>query len=112
MKQPKFELFKGRNEKYYFRLKAANGEPILASRAYRSKTGAMHGIASVMENASVDERFFVRVSSDLKYYFVLRSKGGQTIGWSELYQSKQGRNHGIDAVQRAVRVGRVFDLSV
>lgn len=43
----KFELFKGINGNYYFRLKAANGEKIAQSEGYTTKQGALNGIAVV-----------------------------------------------------------------
>ena len=50
---PKFEIFKGANGKYYFRLKASNGEIIAQSEGYSSKQGAQDGIASVKKNAPI-----------------------------------------------------------
>jgi uncharacterized protein len=49
----KFEIFKGTNGKYYFRLKASNGEIIAQSEGYSSKQGAQDGIASVKKNAPI-----------------------------------------------------------
>lgn len=50
---PKFEIFKSTNGKYYFRLKASNGEIIAQSEGYSSKQGAQDGIASVKKNAPI-----------------------------------------------------------
>jgi len=50
---PKFEIFKGSDDKYYFRLKAANGEIIAQSQGYATKQGAQDGIASVKKNAPI-----------------------------------------------------------
>lgn len=47
----KFEIFKDANNKYRFRLKAANGEIIAASEAYNSKDACLNGITSVKNNA-------------------------------------------------------------
>ena len=49
---PKFELFKDKKGEYRFRLKAGNGEIILASEGYVSKDGCKNGIASVRKNAA------------------------------------------------------------
>lgn len=43
----KFEIFKGSNGNYYFRLKAANGEIIATSEGYTTKQAAKDGIAAV-----------------------------------------------------------------
>ena len=39
----KFEIFKGKNGAYYFRLKAANGEIIATSEGYVAKQSAQAG---------------------------------------------------------------------
>jgi uncharacterized protein len=110
MRKPKFEIFAGRDGQFYFRLKAANGEPILSGRAYDSKPGAVHGIANVMTEAQEDDRFVRKTSANFKYFFQLRSKTGRLIGWSELYETRQGRDNGIRAVQTAIQWGRIADL--
>ena len=51
----KFELFKGKNGEYYFRLKAPNGEVIADSEGYRSKAGARNGIDAVKKYAASAE---------------------------------------------------------
>lgn len=49
---PKFELFQDKTGKYRFRLKATNGQVILISDGYASRTGCMNGIESVKKNAA------------------------------------------------------------
>lgn len=43
----KFEIFKGINGNYYFRLKAANGQIMATSEGYTTKQSAQDGIAAV-----------------------------------------------------------------
>lgn len=43
----KFEVFKGTDGKFYFRLKAENGEKIAQSEGYTTKQAALNGIAAV-----------------------------------------------------------------
>ncbi len=52
MPESQFEIFKDKNGKFRFRLKAPNGEIIATSEAYETKQGCEKGIASVQENAS------------------------------------------------------------
>ncbi len=47
----KFEIFKGKDDKFYFHLKAANGEIIASSQGYTTKAHAENGIYSIIENA-------------------------------------------------------------
>lgn len=54
----RFEIFKGINGNFYFRLKSANNEIIAQSEGYASKQGAQNGIAAVKRdapNARVDD---------------------------------------------------------
>ena len=50
-KCPKFELYTGKDGKTYFRLVAANGQPIGRSEGYNAKSSAKNGIESVRKNA-------------------------------------------------------------
>ena len=49
-KCPKFEIYLDKIGEYRFRLKARNGEPILASEGYTAKSGCKNGIESVRQN--------------------------------------------------------------
>ncbi|MEM0996313.1 MAG: YegP family protein [Bacteroidota bacterium] len=111
MRKPKFEIFTTNDGQFQFRLKAANGEPIMTGRAYDSKYGVMHAIAHVMKEAQEEIRFVRKASANYKFFFQLRSKSGRLIGWSQLYQTRQGRDNGIRAVQTAIKWGRVEDLT-
>jgi len=48
---PVFELYKDKAGEFRFRLRAKNGEPILASEGYSAKASALGGIESVKKNA-------------------------------------------------------------
>ncbi|MBR0385777.1 MAG: YegP family protein [Erysipelotrichaceae bacterium] len=48
---PKFEIYTDKAGEFRFRLKAANGEIIMASEGYAQKAGCKNGIESVRKNA-------------------------------------------------------------
>ena len=48
---PVFEVYKDKKGEFRFRLRAKNGEPILASEGYSAKASAIGGIESVKKNA-------------------------------------------------------------
>merc|ERR1712039_723987 len=108
----KFELFKSdKNGEFYFRLKAGNGEIILASEGYKAKAGAQNGIESVRTNAVISERFDRRESKNGHPYFVLKAGNGEIIGVSEMYESgKTSRDHGIDSVAKNAPDAKFEDL--
>ena len=94
---PKFQIFKGANDEFYFRLKASNGQIILASEGYTAKANAHNGIDSVKTNAK-PERFDKKNSANGQYYFNLKAANGEIIGTSEMYTSEAGRDNGIQSV--------------
>lgn len=48
---PKFEMYEDKAGEFRFRLKARNGEIILASEGYKAKASCKNGIESVRKNA-------------------------------------------------------------
>ncbi|WP_333991960.1 YegP family protein [Burkholderia orbicola] len=106
----KFELKKAVNGQYYFHLKSANGEVILASERYEEKSGARNGIASVRENAPLDERYERKLAHNGEPMFNLKAANHQIIGTSETYKTVQGRENGIAAVKRDAPIAETVDL--
>ena len=96
----KFELFQSpKNKKYYFRLKARNGQVILASEGYESKSSAKNGISSVQKNCSDDDCFDRKEAKNGKYHFNLLARNNQIIGSSQMYASKDSMEKGIKSVK-------------
>ncbi len=109
---PKFEIFTGSNNQFYFRLKASNSEPILASEGYTTKANCRNGISSVKTNAPSDSNYERLTARNDKYYFNLKSAhNGQVIGTSEMYESTQGRDNGIESVKLNAPLADVVDLT-
>lgn len=96
----KFELKTAANGKYHFNLKAGNGQIILSSEMYESKSAAENGIASVQNNAADDARYERKESSNGKPYFNLKASNGQSIGKSEMYESAAAMENGIESVKK------------
>jgi len=94
-----FELKIAKNGQYHFNLLAGNGQIILSSEMYESKSAAENGIASVQKNAGDDARYDRRTSAKGDPYFVLKSTNGQEIGRSEMYSSASAMENGIASVK-------------
>ena len=95
----KFELKVAKNGQYHFNLLAGNGQIILSSEMYESKSAAENGIASVQKNSGDDSRYDRRTSAKGDPYFVLKSTNGQEIGRSEMYSSASAMENGIASVK-------------
>jgi uncharacterized protein YegP (UPF0339 family) len=61
----KFECYKDKAGEFRFRLKAGNGETILASEGYTSKSSCTNGIESVKKNC-LDESCFEKKTTVLR----------------------------------------------
>ena len=95
----KFEIKQASNGQYMFNLKSGNGQIILTSEMYSSKSGAENGVASVRTNAPLDERYERKTSSNGSHYFALRAANHQIIGTSQRYASAAAMEAGIASVQ-------------
>jgi len=95
-----FEAYTDQKGQYRFRLKASNGQVILQSEGYTSKTGCMNGIESVRENAPKKDRYVTSVDKAGKYRFKLLAANKEAIGTSEGYSSEAGMKSGIKSVGR------------
>ncbi len=70
----KFELYTGKDNQYRFRLKARNGEIILKSEGYTTKSSCEKGIASVKTNAPEDNRYRILSKRGEMFWIRFRSK--------------------------------------
>lgn len=95
----KFVIKTGANQQYYFSLKADNGQKILASEGYTTKSACNNGIDSVKTNATDDTKYDKKISTNGKHYFNLKASNGQIIGTSEIYETTAGRDSGIASVK-------------
>lgn len=95
----KYVIKNSSDGQFMFNLKAGNGEIILTSERYTTKSSAENGIESVRTNSPVDERYDRLTSSSNQPYFTLKAANGQVIGRSEMYSSTSARETGIQSVK-------------
>ncbi len=95
----KFIISKRTNGDYQFNLKARNGHIILTSEGYKSKSACINGIESVQKNAQKNDRYEKNTAVNGKFYFILKASNGQVVGTSEIYESVNGMENGIDSVK-------------
>lgn len=107
----KFEIYTDKAGEYRFRLKASNGEPILASEGYKAKAGCLNGIESVKKNAPVDTLYERKQTQAGKFMFNLKSSNGQVIGASQSYETVAGRDNGIESVKKNAPEATVIEVA-
>ncbi len=106
---PKFDLTTTSNNQFRFDLTASNGQTILNSETYTTKSNALNGIDSVKTNAPYDNNYKRLRSVNNEYYFNLLAQNGQVIGTSETYQTSAGMENGIDSVKTNAPIAEVED---
>jgi len=107
----KFECYKDKAGEFRFRLKAGNGETILASEGYSSKGGCANGIESVQKNSANPDRFEKKETDGGKFRFNLKSSNGQVIGTSQSYSSESGCDNGMKSVANSAPGAAIDDQS-
>jgi uncharacterized protein YegP (UPF0339 family) len=106
-----FEIKRSADGRFMFNLKAANDQVILTSQIYETKENAEQGIASVKQNAPLDERYEEKVGTDGAPYFVLHAGNHLVIGRSEMYSSREAMHKGIASVKKNAAAAETVDLS-
>lgn len=106
-----YELKKAKNGEFFFNLLAANGQGILTSEMYSSKSAALNGIASIQANCGEDSQFECKTSSNGKAYFVVKAKNHQVIGQSQMYESESGCQNGMESVKTNGCCTEIKDLT-
>ncbi len=96
----KFVISKRKNGEFQFNLKAGNGQIILTSEGYTTKSACQNGVESVKKNAPDEAKFDKLTAKNGKFYFNLKATNGQIIGSSEMYESEASRNNGIESVRK------------
>ena len=107
----KFTITKARNGKFHFNLKSGNGEIVLASQGYKSRSGCRNGIESVRKNGALTERFEEKLARNGKAYFVLKAANGQVVGQSQMYSDARSCRSGINSVKKSSKSAKLVDES-
>lgn len=105
----KFEIFKDRGGKFRFRLKASNGETILASQGYASRSGVHSGIRSVRTHCKRKACFEVAKTAS-GHRFNLVASNGRVVGTSESYKTPRACENGVKSVRSSAPKARVENV--
>lgn len=107
----KFEIYKDKKGEFRFRLKASNGQNILASEGYKTKASCKNGIESVRKNSADASRFEKKDTKAGKFSFNLKAGNSQVIGTSQSYDAAKSRDAGIKSVATNAPKAKVEDTT-
>jgi len=100
--RPSFDLWKDAGGQWRFELLASNGEGLLNSQGYASRTAALGGLLSVLDNGQATAAYELKTAVNGDSYFNLLAANRAVIGTSEMYVTASNAKAGIDATVRAV----------
>lgn len=90
-----FEIFKGKDGQHYFRFKLNEGQKIIRSEGYTTKSAAKKRIMAVKRISKLRDSYLRKKTKDNKYYFNIKAKNGEIVSTSKTYSSKIGREGAI-----------------
>lgn len=99
----RFDILRKKSGKFTFRLMGANGQLLLSSESFGTRSAAQSAVKDVVESADTESNFERRENSQGDYYFVLKSPSGRILAKSDVFASEAGRETGIWAVKRNAR---------
>ncbi len=95
-----FDLWQS-TDGWHFHLKAGNGDILLASEAYTSRTGAINGVLAI-ENNGEDADMYQVVKGASGYLLHLVAPNNEIIGFTQTYSSKSNATRAIGSCVHAV----------
>lgn len=107
----RFEIFRHSTEGYRFRLRARNGEVILASESSAKYANCVDCVEAVQKSVKNPSCFEIVRSANGKHYFVL-SADRQIIGRSELYESADACADGVASAVKNAPAAKIVDLAL
>jgi uncharacterized protein YegP (UPF0339 family) len=99
---PHFDLWQDTTGQYRFHLKAGNAQILVTSEAYTSRTDALGGVLSVLDNGGLASHYETIIATNGQRYFNLVSPNHEIIATSETYSSKAAATKGVNASITAV----------
>lgn len=104
-----FDVITGTDGKRYFHLRAKNGEIVLQSQGYSSKSKALDGIDAVRDSGREEGAYEIVELEDGGAFFRLVAENGEIVGRSEIYVSKSNAQRGADTVRELIASELVAD---
>ncbi len=97
----KLSFWQATDGQWHFNLKSGNGAVLLTSEAYTSRTGAINGALSVLENGVDSTQYSVNQTAT-GYNVHLLAANNESIAFSQVYSSKSNATRAVTSSVRAV----------
>jgi len=97
----KLGFWQATDGQWHFNLKSGNGAILLTSEAYTSRTGAINGALSVLDNG-VDSTQYAVTKTATGYNVHLKAGNNESIAFSQVYSTKSSATRAVTSSVRAV----------
>ena len=98
----KVDLWKSTDGQYRFHVVSGNGRTLLTSEGYTSRTGALNGILSVLDNGVDPAMYQLNETESGGYNLRLRAGNNEIIGFTQAYSTKSNAKRAITSCVTAV----------
>lgn len=98
----KLNLWQSSDSQWRFNVVSGNGRTLLTSEAYTSRTGALNGVLSVLENGVDPAMYQVNKTASGKYNLRLRAANYEIIAFTQAYATKSSATRAIGSCVRAL----------
>ena len=107
----KFVITKKNSGEFQFYLQSGNGQTLLSSESYLTKTSCENAIFSVRTNLRDASKLVSIITIDGKAYFNLKAINERVLGTSELYENQSAMLNGIELLKTYAPFAQIEDLT-
>ncbi|HSD87808.1 MAG TPA: YegP family protein [Kofleriaceae bacterium] len=97
----KLDLWQSADSQWHFHVVSGNGRTLLTSESYTSRTGALNGVLSVLDNGVDPAQYQVNKVTN-GYNLHLRAGNYETIAFTQTYTTKSSATRAITSCVRAI----------
>jgi uncharacterized protein YegP (UPF0339 family) len=98
----KVDLWQSTDGQWRFHVVSGNGRTLLTSEGYTSRTGALNGILSVLDNGVDPAMYQLNKTASGKYNLRLRAANHEIIAFTQAYSTKSSATRAITSCVNAV----------
>jgi uncharacterized protein len=98
----KVDLWQSSDSQWRFHVVSGNGRTLLTSEGYTSRTGALNGVLSVLDNGVDPAMYALNQTASGKWNLRLRAANFETIAFTQAYSTKSSATRAINSCVNAV----------
>ena len=98
----KIDLYQSSDSQWRFHVVSGNGRTLLTSEGYTSRSGALNGVLSVLDNGVDPAMYALNQTASGKWNLRLRAANFETIAFTQAYSTKSSATRAITSCVNAV----------